>query len=119
MTPTDNKNKNLHRSKKNQYFELALSAELKITLHQFQNRNGPFLHEVSVQNSENNFYEAALTMAAHNGPRQWPQLLVVILKTEPVFFFSLGRQNQNFEFAFSNIDSLVLSKPLVQLLVIP
>ena len=40
MTLTDNKNNNLRRSKKNKYFNLALSAELKL----FQNRNGPFLH---------------------------------------------------------------------------
>ena len=31
MTPTDDKNKNLRRSKKNKYFKLALSAELKFT----------------------------------------------------------------------------------------
>ena len=48
MTPTDDKNKNLRRSKENKYLKLALSAELKFTLHQFQNRNGPFLHEFRV-----------------------------------------------------------------------
>ena len=48
MTPTDDKNKNLRRSKENKYFKLALSAELKFTLYQFQNRNGPFLHEFRV-----------------------------------------------------------------------